>query len=179
MAQQKRSDEARVVVPPGAVTEPLAHTLDFGSFTARLLALITYDLVWLESQELRRRFGLGTNEWRTLASLAVQPGMTSGGVAQSLELNKAIISKSSRLLVDRGLIVLGDGPRGSRPMFLTEAGVEMHDKMLPISEKGQDIILEGISQDDARRLNTLLHGMLDRIRAARRGESDGAAGEDE
>ena len=40
--------------------------------------------------------------------------------------NKAVVSKSVSVLVDRALVALLEGPRGSRPMYLTRAGAEMH-----------------------------------------------------
>ena len=49
---------------PDLVTEPLNPVIDPDNFTPRLLSLLSNALVWRESAELRRRFGLGTNDWR-------------------------------------------------------------------------------------------------------------------
>ncbi|WP_426322418.1 MarR family winged helix-turn-helix transcriptional regulator [Microbacterium sp. E-13] len=154
----------RPVLPPGTVTEPLGHALDPESFTPRLLALLSNALVWRESHELRRRFGLGTNEWRVISALAIRPGASATEISEFLAVNKAIVSKSVGVLVDRGLLVLSDGPRGSRPLYLTESGAEMHDDMLPISMRGQDLILSHVSGDDVERFNALLHRMLEELR---------------
>ena len=59
---------------PDLVTEPLSNAIDPDHFTPRLLALLSNALVWRESHELRRRFGLGTNDWRVISSLALRPG---------------------------------------------------------------------------------------------------------
>lgn len=163
---------ARAAMPPDAVTEPLADIIDPDNFTPRLLALLSNALVWRESHELRRRFGLGTNDWRIISALAIRPGASATEVSEFLGLNKAVISKSVIKLVDRSLVLLVDGPRGSRPMYLTGAGAEMHDAMLPISLRGQEIILADLSPADIERLNRLLGRMLEKTRDLQTLESD-------
>ena len=146
------------------VTAPLSPTIDADGFTPRLLALLSNALVWRESTELRKRFGLGTNDWRILSALALRPGMTATDISEFLPVNKALISKSVNTLADRGLLVLFDGPRGSRPIFLTREGAETHDQMLPISMRGQEIILEGMTQTEIEQFNELLRRMLAQLR---------------
>ncbi|OCG74250.1 hypothetical protein A7J15_05215 [Microbacterium sediminis] len=136
------------------------------TFTPRLLALLSNALVWRESHELRRRFDLGTNEWRVLSALSTRPGISATEVSDFLGVNKAVVSKSVNTLLERRLIVLSDGPRGSRPLYLTDAGAQMHRDMLPISLRGQDIILEGLSQADVARLNAFLRAGLAKLREA-------------
>lgn len=149
------------------VTEPLGTALDIEDFTPRLLYLLSNALVWRESHELRHRFGLGTNDWRVISALGWRPGLSATEVAHFLGVNKAVVSKSVAVLVERALIVLLEGPRGSRPMYLTSAGAQMHDAMRPISMAGQDLILEGLEAAQVARLNDLLRDMLDNLRGQR------------
>lgn len=154
------------------ITEPLPHSIDPDHFTPRLLALLSNALVWRESHELRRRFGLGTNDWRVISSVGLKPGMSATDVADFAAMNKAVVSKSVSALTERRLIVLSDGPRGSRPIYLTRAGAEMHDLMLPISLRGQEIVLSHLAPDDITRLNDLLLNMLQETRALMTLESE-------
>lgn len=147
-------------------TEPLDHSIDPENFTPRLLALLSNALVYRESQELLNRFDLGTNDWRVISALALRPGASATEISDFIGVNKAVVSKSVNRLLGRHLIVLIDGPRGSRPMFLTKDGVEMHDEMLPVSLRGQEIILDEMPAADIARLNELLRTMLWRLRAA-------------
>ncbi|GAA3685438.1 hypothetical protein GCM10023081_23690 [Arthrobacter ginkgonis] len=160
----EREQRLRALIPPDAVTEPLAETIDPENFTPRLLALLSNALVWRESQEMRRRFGLGTNDWRVISAAAIRPGTSATELSEFLGLNKAVVSKSVNTLIERGLLLLIDGPRGSRPMYLTRAGAEMHEAMLPISMRGQEIILADLSGEDIGRLNHLLRRMLEKTR---------------
>ena len=159
------------------VTEPLPHSIDPDHFTPRLLALLSNALVWRESHELRRRFGLGTNDWRVISSLGLRPGMSATEIAEYAAMNKAVVSKSVSALTARRLIVLSEGPRGSRPMFLTREGAEMHDLMLPISLRGQEIMLSHVAPEDITRLNDLLLAMLQETRALMTLESEAMAEE--
>jgi len=159
----------------GVVLEPLPETIDPDGFTPRLLALLSNALVWRESHELRRRFQLGTNDWRVISALAIRPGSAATDVNEFLGLNKAAVSKSVNTLVERGLVILSDGPRGSRPMYLTTAGAEMHDAMMPISMRGQEIILAHLEPAEVESLNQLLRKMLDHARELQELESSALA----
>ncbi|MDQ0030477.1 MarR family winged helix-turn-helix transcriptional regulator [Arthrobacter bambusae] len=170
--QGETDQRTRAHVPPQAVTDPLADTIDPENFTPRLLSLLSNALVWRESHELRRRFKLGTNDWRVISALAIRPGASATDVSDFLGLNKAVVSKSVNTLLDRDLVVLIDGPRGSRPMYLTHAGAEMHQSMLPISMRGQEIILGDLSANDVERLNRLLRRMLEKTRELQTLESE-------
>lgn len=162
--ESEKEPHRRTFIPPEAITEPLTETIDPENFTPRLLSLLSNALVWRESHELRRRFKLGTNDWRIISALAIRPGASATEVSDFLGLNKAVVSKGVNTLLDRKLLILVDGPRGSRPMYLTRAGAEMHGAMLPISMRGQEIILDNLSADDIERINRLLRRMLEKTR---------------
>lgn len=142
--------------------EPLSDVIDSDSFTPRLLALVSNALVWRESLLLRREFTLGTNDWRVISALAIRPGAASTEIADFVGMNKAIVSRATNTLIARELIVPaeGQGPRGSRPLYLTRAGAEMHDLMKPISLKGEEIILSDLSNDEIAQLKALLARLL-------------------
>jgi DNA-binding MarR family transcriptional regulator len=153
-----------MALPHDAVPAPLPTVIDSENFTPRLLALLSNSLVWRESRALRARFGLGTNDWRVISALAIRPGMTASDVAEYVALNKAIVSKSVGVLTDRGLVVQAETSGRARPLYLTPTGAEMHDAMLPISMRGQEIILSDLSADDVVELNELLRRLLVRAR---------------
>lgn len=148
-----------------ALTEPLEHALDDDSFTPRLLALLSNALIWAQSQAMREQAGLATNDWRVISALASHPGLSAKEISETLAVNKAVISTSARVLADRGLIVHTDGPRGSRPMYLTAAGAAIHDELLPIAKRGLDLIEDELGADGAQELNALLLRLTERARA--------------
>lgn len=153
-----------ILLAEDVVCEPLSTHIDPESFTPRLLALVSNALVSRESGELRRRFGMGTNEWRVLSALAIRPGTPASEISEFLGLNKATVSKAVGVLVAHDLIVLSDGSRGSRPIYLTHAGADIHRQMLPISQSGQDLILKGMSTAEVIAFNDVLHRMIRALR---------------
>jgi DNA-binding MarR family transcriptional regulator len=139
---------------------PLNDLLQADIFTPRLIALISNALVWRESLLLRRDFNLGTNDWRVISAVAIRPGSTSTDISESVALNKAVVSKAANTLIARKLIVTMEGPRGSRPLYLTQAGAEMHDAMKPISLRGEEIVLGDLSTEEIAQLTELLTRLL-------------------
>jgi DNA-binding MarR family transcriptional regulator len=151
-------------LPPDAVRTPMPTVIDSDNFTPRLLSLLSNSLVWRESRALRTRFGLGTNDWRVISAIGIRPGVTATEISEFVLMNKAIVSKSVGVLTARRLIVQAEDSGRSRQLFLTPAGAEMHDAMLPISLRGQEIILADLSSDDVVRLNELLRRLLAHVR---------------
>jgi DNA-binding MarR family transcriptional regulator len=150
-------------LPPDAVSEPVPDAIDSNDFTPRLISLLSNSLVWRESRILRARFGLGTNDWRVISALAIRPGATASEISEFLAMNKAIISKSVGVLTERRLIVQVEDTGRSRQLFLTPQGVVMHDAMLPISLRGQEIILGDLTEGEVVQLNHLLRRLLARV----------------
>jgi len=73
------------------------------------------------------------------------------------------VSKAVNVLITRSLIASTEGPRGSRHLFLTAAGVDMHNRMLPISLAGEDILLANLSEDEVSQLRVLLGKLMTQI----------------
>ncbi|SDG56773.1 MarR family winged helix-turn-helix transcriptional regulator [Microbacterium pygmaeum] len=158
------------------VTTPLGDVVDSENFTPRLLHLISNALVWRESRLLRDAFNLGTNDWRVISAISIRPGATSTEISEFVAMNKAIVSKSVNTLIARELIVPADGRRGSRHLYLTRAGADMHDRMKPISMQGQEIVLGDLSPEEIEQLNRLLMRLLQRTPELSPGSVPTAAG---
>jgi DNA-binding MarR family transcriptional regulator len=163
-SSSRTTKDVPMATPAEAVLAPLTNVIDGENFTPRLLSLLSNVLVARESRALRTRFGLGTNDWRVISALGIRPGSTASEICEFIAVNKAIVSKSVGLLTDRGLVVQAEDGGRSRPLYLTAAGAEMHDAMLPISMRGQEIILADLSAKDVAKLNRLLHRLLAHVR---------------
>jgi DNA-binding MarR family transcriptional regulator len=163
-AQPAPMKDSMMDLPRDAIPTPMPTVIDSDNFTPRLLSLLSNILVWRESRALRSRFGLGTNDWRVISAIAIRPGITASELSEFVAMNKAIVSKSVNVLLARRLIVQAGDTGRSRQLFLTAEGAEMHDAMLPISMRGQEIILADLSTDDVTRLNELLRRLLAHVR---------------
>ncbi|WP_194409805.1 MarR family winged helix-turn-helix transcriptional regulator [Microbacterium cremeum] len=156
----------------GLVVEPLPYTIDRDTYTPALLALLSNLLVWGGSRVFYHLHGIGTNEWRIVSALGNHPGSTAAELCEVLGINKSIASKSVNALLSRGFIEQLGGPRGSRYLYLTPEGNILHDELMPIALRRQEILHESLDADEVAQLNRLLVRMLDSIDSMQQYEHD-------
>lgn len=142
------------------ITEPLSTAIQPEQFTPRLLTMVSNALVYKQNEGFREESGRTTNEWRVLAAIAVTPGQSASEIADSLNINKSMLSTTVSKLAREGLLVLSDGPRGSHPMFLTPQGRREHDLLVPIALRGQRLVEGALGKTKRETLNELLQQLL-------------------
>ncbi|HKS43620.1 MAG TPA: MarR family transcriptional regulator [Amycolatopsis sp.] len=128
------------------------------------LSLISNALSWGGSRLFLRRFNVGINEWRVLSAIVNAPGSTAARLGALLGLNKSVISRSLRLLGTRELVVV-DTSGGRRALYLTEAGHELHDRMLEVALRREEILLTGFTVEERTRLLDYLRRMYENVPA--------------
>ncbi|MDQ0855706.1 DNA-binding MarR family transcriptional regulator [Arthrobacter sp. V4I6] len=167
------SDEVDArAVGQGLVTKKLPGTIVRDEYTPALLGLLSNVLVWGGSRVIHKVHGVGTNEWRIISGLGNHPGATSGELCEILGINKSIASKSVNVLLGRDLVAQINGPRGSRHLYLTPEGARVHDDLMPIAIKRQEILHESLTPEEVVQLNSLLVRMLSSAEAMQRYEAE-------
>jgi len=144
----------------GLSTQRLSDTIERDAYTPALIGLISNVLVWGGSRVFRHIHGIGTNEWRIVSALGNWPGSTATELCEILGINKSIASKSINELLDRGLVAQLDGPKGSRHLYLTPSGIEVHDDFMPVAKRRAEILHESLSEEESALLDALLVRML-------------------
>jgi DNA-binding MarR family transcriptional regulator len=127
----------------GAITTSLSNKLSSGA-----------------SQEYRARFDLGVVEWRVLAQLGAEPWSTGAQLSQTIGLDKASISRSLRLLEDRGLIETRSAGGRRQEAALTGEGWAVHGEVLEVARAREARLLEGLTPGEVGRLVELLQRLL-------------------
>ncbi|GGH49387.1 MarR family winged helix-turn-helix transcriptional regulator [Microbacterium album] len=164
------NDEERTVVSDeiaakarklGLSTQRLPFTIDRDHYTPALIGLLSNILVWGSSRVFHHLHGVGSNEWRILSALGNWPGATAKELCEILGMNKSIASRSVNVLLQRELIGELGGARGSRHLFLTPAGVEVHDDFMPIAMRRMEILHGGLTPAEVEQLDALLVKMLE------------------
>jgi DNA-binding MarR family transcriptional regulator len=163
-------------MPAGLRSTKLPRTAAGWTSTPYYLVTIGNAISWGSAREYLSRFGIGVNEWRLMAHVANEPGCTSTEVSQFLRVDKAIVSRSLKSLVEKGLIGAVDD-EGRRRLYLTEQGVAHHDLILPIALRREEILLEGLDQHERAVLIDLLRRMHANLAAMN--EYDHVAAEDD
>ncbi|MEY4015013.1 MAG: hypothetical protein RIS46_9 [Actinomycetota bacterium] len=142
------------------IVEPLPHTIVRDDFTPALISLIATAQVFGSSRIYNQLFGLGANDWKLISALSNDPGATATEVCARLGMNKSIASRSVSNLLPRKLITI-DGSGPTKKLFLTKAGAEMHDKIMPIALERARILEKDLSAEEIVQLKAMLVRMLD------------------
>lgn len=141
--------------------KPVDNHLDLAKFTPRLIAVLSNIFSQRESMSLRQTLDLGTTDWRIIAALAQAPALTATEISRFTVMSKAVISRALANLIEQDLITQGDGPRGSRPLRLTERGVDVYREMLPIALRAQRLIERTITREELEFLEAILMRLVD------------------
>jgi DNA-binding MarR family transcriptional regulator len=99
----------------------------------------------------RSLFGLRIPEWRVLAVLAEETGLTQQSVGMATRMDKVAVSRATGVLVERGLVGRELNPRDGRSqrLHLTSAGQALYAQVAP---KALELEAEiaGVLDDDER-----------------------------
>ncbi len=153
------SDDARLPVAeagraaeaaPAAGPEP--RGIDLSRCVPALLTGLANKLSSSSSTVYRQRFGIGFVEWRVICHLAVEDWSTGARISQMVGLDKAAVSRSMTVLLERGLIRLRPGSGRRTEASLTEDGRHLKDEILAVAHAREDRLLAGLSPDELETL---------------------------
>lgn len=144
-----------------APTTPDAIQLD--QYAPFYLAAIANRWTAVSSAEYRRLYNLGVGEWRLLASLATFKVATSIEISKVVQMDAGSVSRSMRVLEERGLIVpvAGRFMGRNKPYSLTSAGHEIHDGMKELALARQQKLLKPLSNEQRAQLLLLLSSVYE------------------
>ena len=100
------------------------------------------------------RFGVGVNEWRIMSMIAVEPGVSAHRAGQVTAVDKAVVSRTLKVLEGRGLVTVTQDPDDNRKtaLRLTPAGFALHDEIVAVALERQRRLLEGFSEAEIAQL---------------------------
>ena len=109
-----------------------------------------------------KAYDLNLSQWRVLAAIAEVPGRTSVEVVQITPMDKGIVSRATKALLDRGLVQREASQSDGRisHLHLTSQGKTLYRKIKPQVESvvtGAKACMEGTDQT---RLSELLNELM-------------------
>ncbi len=110
------------------------------------------------------RFGLTIWQWRALAILGAQGGITAGEVASRAAMDKMAVSRAVSGLLSRGLVVReasADDGR-ARLLKLTKTGSDIYDEIAPLAREQEQHLLDGFTAADIDAAVKFLRALEDR-----------------
>ena len=115
------------------------------------------------SRAYMRQFGVGVMEWRAMALLAANPGITANQIAQTSGVDKSAVSRAIHLLVQRGDVQAAEDHTDNRRalLTLTPAGLALHDRIIYASLERERLLLTGLNDKE----RVVLFDLLKRLNA--------------
>jgi len=140
-------------------------TLRHGRKVLNLSGYVSYHLTVLAnklssgaSRLYLEHYGIGIIEWRMMALLALEPGVSPAHVCQFIGLDKGAVSREMRKLEAKGYVTVEGDPGGSRrrSLALTPEGYAIHDEVLYAALERERRLLKGLSAAEVQTLLSLL-----------------------
>ncbi|WP_418515125.1 MarR family winged helix-turn-helix transcriptional regulator [Delftia sp. PS-11] len=103
---------------------------------------------------------LTVSEWRLLALIAHAGELPFSALVVQSTSDKALVSRTLRLLEERGLVALqaqGSTPRKRILCTITAAGRQLHDEVMPMARKHQAAALHVLTVQEREVLYRTLH----------------------
>jgi DNA-binding MarR family transcriptional regulator len=98
----------------------------------------------------RSRFDLGIVDWRVIAMLNIEPEITANRICEVIRLDKAAVSRSLKLLEERGLVGFEASAPDARKRrwWLTDAGQKAHADFLDVALNCEAQMLADVPFED-------------------------------
>ena len=106
-------------------------------------------------------FDLSIPEWRVLAVIAEQDGVTQQGICIASRMDKVTVSRATIALVDRALVTRAPNhaDRRSRLLALTRDGRNLYAKVAPKALELEEQIFSNFARDDLARFMDMLRAI--------------------
>ena len=112
------------------------------------------------------RFGLTIPEWRVMAVLAIEPGLSAAQVAERTAMDKVAVSRAVARLLGKGSLErkMAPGDRRKSMLRLSTAGERIYAEVVPLALEHERALLEVLEDTDRNALERILITLLGRAR---------------
>lgn len=113
----------------------------------------------------RELFNVGIVEWKLLALLAVENGITANHMCHVFGLDKAGISRSLKLLEKEQYVYSSIDTKDARRsiVWITDKGRALHDDIFEVAISREKLLLEGFTKKEIDILIKLLNRLGERV----------------
>ena len=132
--------------------------LDLQKFLPYRLSVLSNRLSAAIAESYSRRFGLSIPEWRVIAVLALEPGLSAAEVAERTAMDKVAVSRAVRRLLSTGRArrETAAGDRRRSMLELTPDGRRIYRRVTPALRRYEAELLAGLSATEQRQLDAIL-----------------------
>ena len=138
----------------------LAPKMDLARYVPALLVFIANRLTSSGSATYRRRFGIGIVDFRVMAMLSIEPGVSGARICEVIGLDKAAVSRTLKTLEERGYVTALPGQARARTVTLTPAGEALYQRAWKMAQWREAKLLSLLSPTEQETLRSLLRTLL-------------------
>lgn len=119
------------------------------------------------AESYSRRFALSISEWRVVAVLALEPGLSAAEVAERTAMDKVAVSRAVGRLLSSGRArrETASGDRRRSMLELTPEGRRIYRRIAPALRRYEAALLASLNAQERRRLYALLSRLEERARS--------------
>ena len=138
--------------------------LRLDAFLPYQLSVVSNAVSGVIARTYESMFGLRIPEWRLIAILAEEEGLTQQALVSRTEMDKMTVSRAAHALVTRGLVsrVTHGTDKRSNTLALTAEGQSLYAQISPKALELEQRLLEMIGPGELKQLRAI----LERLKAA-------------
>ena len=150
MTNTKKNARASGLPVPTRVTDDGVRVIDINVYAPYFLASINSSLSRGASALYQSEFGVGVTEWRVLSWIATEPGCGAARICDGIAIDKGAVSRAITRLETMGLLSATPAANDPRRKYLTltEAGFDLHARMMEVSLEREIELLDGVDPKD-------------------------------
>ncbi|MEO5962274.1 MAG: MarR family winged helix-turn-helix transcriptional regulator [Thermomonas sp.] len=135
--------------------------LELKNFLPYRLSVLSNRISSTLAREYSQRFGLGVTEWRVMAVLGRNRGLSANEVAQRTAMDKVAVSRAVASLITAGRLLreFDENDRRRSVLRLSDAGYAVYDEVAPLALEFETHLLGGMPDEE----RDLLFRLLDRL----------------
>jgi DNA-binding MarR family transcriptional regulator len=143
---------------------PRAATLELDRFLPYRLSVLSNIVSTAIAGAYRDRFGLTIPEWRVMAVLAMNPGLSAAQVAQRTAMDKVAVSRAVASLLKQRRIArqMAHADRRRSLLKLAPAGRRVYSQVIPFALAYERELIAPLSRRDREMLDRAIRILLGR-----------------
>lgn len=154
--------------PPAPAPDESApvERLRLGAFIPYRLSVLSNVISTAIAGAYAERFKLTIPEWRVMAVLGLEPGISAAEVAERTAMDKVAVSRAvSGLLRSRRVQRdFSDTDKRRSVLKLSRAGEAVYARVIPFARRYEQQLLENFSESERAQLDSVLDRLIERAR---------------
>lgn len=136
-------------------------TIKLADFLPYRLSVLSNRISRAIESSYQKRFDLSMPEWRVMAIVADEQGLSAGEVAARAEMDKVAVSRAVTKLIQAKRLKrqFSKSDKRKSALFLSKSGQKVYEQIVPIAKGYEAEFLGKLSADDQVKLGQILRRM--------------------